>query len=52
MYCIQVLSHLFAASKLPHQLIVSLDENVSKLVMAVYGCERILNTPIPLSYTR
>ncbi len=29
-----------------------MDENVSRLTDAVSACERILNTPIPLSYTR
>jgi putative membrane protein len=34
------------------ELVIRLDENVSRLTDAVSSCERILNTPIPLSYTR
>jgi len=52
MYCIQVLSQIFATSGLPYNLVVCLDENLTRLVNAVYACERILGTPIPLSYTR
>lgn len=34
------------------ELVIRMDENVSRLTDAVSACERILNTPIPLSYTR
>jgi hypothetical protein len=34
------------------ELLLRIDENISKLVSGISACERILNTPIPLSYTR
>mmetsp|Transcript_4928 Transcript_4928/g.11675 ORF Transcript_4928/g.11675 Transcript_4928/m.11675 type:complete len:406 (+) Transcript_4928:143-1360(+) len=52
MYCLQLLSHVFAMNKLPKHYIVCMDENVHKIVIAINACERILGTPIPLSYTR
>ncbi|GFH13928.1 uncharacterized protein HaLaN_09895, partial [Haematococcus lacustris] len=51
-FCLQVLSKLLANARLPNELLIRLDENMSKLVSAVSSCERVINTPIPLSYTR
>uniref|UniRef100_A0A7S0S469 Uncharacterized protein n=1 Tax=Chlamydomonas leiostraca TaxID=1034604 RepID=A0A7S0S469_9CHLO len=51
-FCLQVLTRLIWSARLPHELLIRLDENMSKLVEAVSSCERLLNTPVPLSYTR
>lgn len=47
-----MISRIIATSGLDHVLVVHMDERVTKLYEAFTGCERILNTPIPLSYTR
>jgi predicted membrane chloride channel (bestrophin family) len=52
MYCLQVLSQVFSTCGLHEVKLARLDDNMSKLVDALSACERILNTPIPLSYTR
>lgn len=52
MYCLQMLSNLISNNKLPKHYVVCLDENLSRIVVAITACERILGTPIPLSYTR
>ncbi|MEW5318591.1 MAG: hypothetical protein WDW38_009804 [Sanguina aurantia] len=51
-FCLQMISRIIATSGLDHVLVVHMDERVTKLYEAFTGCERILNTPIPLSYTR
>eukprot|EP00798_Chlamydomonas_sp_ICE-L_P031302 gene31302-6450_t len=50
--CIQVVTYIINESGLERDLIVRMDSNLSEIVIALSTCERILNTPIPLSYTR
>lgn len=57
MFCVQVITQVIRlanATKLPvsQELMFSIDHNISQLASDVSTCERILNTPIPLSYTR
>jgi len=52
MMAMQVLSDAIAASDAPTYLKVSMDLNLTAFEDAVGGCERILRTPLPLSYTR
>lgn len=51
-FCLQAITRIISSAKLPSELLIRMDENVSRLVQAVSACERIINTPIPLSYTR
>lgn len=51
-YCMQVLTATIASSGLQQELVERADENLSELTRAIAACERILNTPIPMSYTR
>ncbi|GIL78603.1 hypothetical protein Vretimale_6209 [Volvox reticuliferus] len=51
-FCLQMITWIIRTAGLPQELIIRMDENVSRLTDAVSACERILNTPIPLSYTR
>eukprot|EP00878_Enallax_costatus_P036830 GHUV01041396.1.p1 GENE.GHUV01041396.1~~GHUV01041396.1.p1 ORF type:complete len:319 (+),score=66.40 GHUV01041396.1:337-1293(+) len=51
-FCILVLSHAVANSGLQEHTVVRLEENLSSLSQSLSSCDRILNTPIPLSYTR
>ena len=50
--CITMITRVIIRAGLPTELVLRMDENVSKLVNAVSACDRILNTPIPISYTR
>lgn len=50
--CALMLSSLIASLELPLFRAVEADQNVTKLVDIYGGCERILKTPVPLSYTR
>ena len=52
MMAMQVLSDAIAASDTPTYLKTSMDQNLTAFEDAVGGCERILRTPLPLSYTR
>jgi len=47
-----MITRIIAKSGIPTELVLRMDENVSKLAQAVSSCERIINTPIPVSYTR
>lgn len=51
-FCILVLSHAVANSGLQDFAVVRLEEGLSSLSQSLSACDRILNTPIPLSYTR
>lgn len=51
-FCMLVLSHAVANSGLQEHAVVRLEEGLSSLSMSLSACDRILNTPIPLSYTR
>ncbi|EFJ42121.1 hypothetical protein VOLCADRAFT_97891 [Volvox carteri f. nagariensis] len=51
-FCLQMITWTIRTAGLPQELVIRMDENVSRLTDAVSACERILNTPIPLSYTR
>ncbi|PNW76754.1 hypothetical protein CHLRE_11g474700v5 [Chlamydomonas reinhardtii] len=51
-FCLQMITLIIRTAGLPQELVIRMDENVSRLTDAVSACERILNTPIPLSYTR
>ena len=54
LFCLQVVSKIIhgKAASLPTELILRMDEGVSTLVSSLSSCDRILNTPIPISYTR
>lgn len=43
---------MIAAAKLPLPGALRMDENLTAFADCLGGCERILRTPIPLSYTR
>eukprot|EP00798_Chlamydomonas_sp_ICE-L_P022581 gene22581-29714_t len=51
-FCIAVVSRIIERSNMPELVVHRANENISEIVGAVSACERILNTPIPLSYTR
>jgi hypothetical protein len=51
-FCIQVITKVIRRAALPQELVIRIDENISKILSAVSTCERILNTPIPLVGTR
>lgn len=51
-FCVQMLTRIIARAGLPTELVLRMDENLSELVSAISSCERIINTPIPMSYTR
>ncbi len=47
-----VLSHAVSSAGLSDVATVKLQEALAGLSMSLSACDRILNTPIPLSYTR
>ncbi|KAK9838098.1 hypothetical protein WJX81_001298 [Elliptochloris bilobata] len=49
---LQVMSQLVAAASLRETQATRMDENLTFFADSVGACERILKTPIPLSYTR
>lgn len=51
-FALSVLTELVAAAALPDSQRVRVDENLTACEDAMSACERILRTPIPLSYTR
>mmetsp|Transcript_12389 Transcript_12389/g.26765 ORF Transcript_12389/g.26765 Transcript_12389/m.26765 type:complete len:438 (+) Transcript_12389:76-1389(+) len=51
-FCIQMITKIIARAGLPTELVLRMDENISTLIESVAACERIINTPVPLSYTR
>lgn len=50
--CTLVLSSMCKRLDLPLFRSVEVDQNITKLVDIYGGCERIMKTPVPLSYTR
>lgn len=50
--CSLMLSSLVKQLDLPLFRAIEVDQNVTRLVDFYGGCERILKTPVPLSYTR
>lgn len=50
--CTLMLSSLVKQLDLPLFRAVELDVNITRLVDFYGGCERIMKTPVPLSYTR
>jgi predicted membrane chloride channel (bestrophin family) len=51
-FCILVLSHAATSSGLQEYSVVQLQKALTELSISLSACDRILNTPIPLSYTR
>lgn len=51
-YCILVLSHIVTNCGLDQFSVVQLQSHLAHLSQSLSACDRILNTPIPLSYTR
>lgn len=51
-FCILVLSHAVTSSGLDQFSVVRLQQHLTTLSESLSACDRILNTPIPLSYTR
>ncbi|KAH7301381.1 hypothetical protein KP509_23G022700 [Ceratopteris richardii] len=49
---IQLMSQTLSLINLDHERKVYLDENISRFITSLNVCERIIRTPIPLSYTR
>ncbi len=49
---IHVLGEIVRQAKLPDSEIHRMDESVTFFADSIGGCERLLTTPIPLSYTR
>ena len=52
LFALEVLSELLRMAKLPPPYHACVDNNLTQFNDIVGGCERILRTPIPLSYTR
>lgn len=50
--CTLMLSNLVKQLDLPLFRSVEVDQNITRLIDFYGGCERILKTPVPLSYTR
>lgn len=50
--CTLMLSSLVKQLDLPLFRSVEVDQNITRLIDFYGGCERILKTPVPLSYTR
>ena len=50
--CALMLSSLIVGLELEVFRAVEADQNVTRLIDIYGGCERILKTPVPLSYTR
>jgi predicted membrane chloride channel (bestrophin family) len=51
-FCILVLSHTVANCGLDQFAVTRLQSHLANLSQSLSACDRILNTPIPLSYTR
>ena len=50
--CLQVLAQLVKTSHVSEMEALRMDENITLFEDCLGTCERILKTPIPLSYTR
>ncbi|KIY98116.1 hypothetical protein MNEG_9845 [Monoraphidium neglectum] len=51
-YVLQVLSQIISSANLSVAATIRMDQNLTSFADCLGGCERILRTPIPLSYTR
>ena len=51
-YCLQVLSELVKEANCGTAATMRMDDNLTSFEDCLGGCERILKTPVPLSYTR
>lgn len=51
-YVLQVLAQIVQSAGLPTAVTMRMEENLTNFEDCQGGCERILRTPIPLSYTR
>ena len=51
-YCLQVISEILKAARLPTAPHMRMEANVTEFEDCLGACERILRTPVPLSYTR
>ncbi|KAI8466344.1 MAG: Bestrophin, RFP-TM, chloride channel-domain-containing protein [Monoraphidium minutum] len=51
-YCLQVLAQIIKSSDAGTAATIRMDDNLTAFEDCLGGCERILKTPIPLSYTR
>uniref|UniRef100_A0A7R9YYD9 Bestrophin homolog n=1 Tax=Chlamydomonas euryale TaxID=1486919 RepID=A0A7R9YYD9_9CHLO len=50
---VQAITNIIATAGLKRpETVMSMDDNCSLLVRSISACERLLNTPIPMSYTR
>ena len=54
LYCLDIITSFlhesFAAGSIPVELLARMDFNIGELVLAIGGCERIKNTPIPVAF--
>ena len=50
--CALMLSSMTKSLDLPLFRSVEVDQNITRLIDIYGGCERIMKTPVPLSYTR
>ena len=50
--CTLMLSSLAKQLDLPLFRSIEVDQNITRLIDIYGGCERIMKTPVPLSYTR
>ena len=50
--CTLILSSLVKQLDLPLFRSIDVDQNITRLIDFYGGCERIMKTPVPLSYTR
>lgn len=50
--CLQVLSHIIEGAGITEFQKLQMQENITTFEDILGGCERLLRTPIPVSYTR
>ncbi|KAL4434404.1 hypothetical protein ABPG75_000845 [Micractinium tetrahymenae] len=51
-YVLQVLTHAVRAARVPDRIVLRVHDSLAQLEDALGGCERLLQTPVPLFYTR
>ncbi len=51
-FCALVLSHRIAEANLEPQVTIALLEDITKIAVSLNTCDRLVNTPVPLAYTR
>lgn len=49
---LQVLTHAVRAARVPDQVVLRMHDSLAQLEDALGGCERLLQTPVPIFYTR